>query len=39
MSELDLRVVSSGAPLTDVEIYGHVPTAVAGQERGCGRSR
>lgn len=48
--ELDLlciRVVSSGAPLTAVEIYGNVPSTVAGQERvcvsavmcGCGRSR
>lgn len=49
LSSLDLlclRVVSSGAPLTAVEIYGNVPTKVAGRERvclsaamcGCGRS-
>lgn len=38
MSELDLlcvRVVSSGAPLTAVEVYGNVPTTAAGQERVC----
>lgn len=37
-SDLDLlriRVISSDVPLTAVEIYSHVPTAVAGQERVC----